>query len=196
MLQSLGYDVQFENDTLKFIIPGYRPRLWKFGVVFLLFYLVVCVLGAATAVETLVSQRYFQLEPVMTLGWCVGCALLAAPSLLWLVEGQEVIEVTHDRLLSMRRLGFFYWKRPFVSGKINRFWLEGQDSWDARKREHLRFQGPITFVYDGKVKRIGTGLTVGQARQLLAFVREKFPDFVEQWPAPPPVWRINPDQET
>jgi hypothetical protein len=102
--------------------------------------------------------------------------ILSLQELLWVLKGQQVIEVTEDAITVAHRIPGFQRTHTYRAGA-----LTGLRVSPVSKKPLTRYfstqEGPIVFDYDGKTHCFGSLWTEAEAHQIITIIQQRFPQY-------------------
>jgi hypothetical protein len=181
------------GDCLKFTIPA--PKQW-FTLLILPFWLAMWTIGGVFAIALFIGWPPGSAPAWNRLPESLGCFVLAwlggwfvaeffmAYSLLWMLTGKEIMEVRNSSItLSYKVLGLSY-PKEYSAEYIRDLRVSANCAsllyhrWHTYQPNMYGFGGGLlAFDYGAKTFRVGARLDEPEARQILAAILERFPQY-------------------
>lgn len=176
------YTIEDSGASLQITI--YIKKQWA-QILFLGFWLMFWTVGGVLSIWGFLTEKNSVCIVLFIAFWLIGWArgeAHAIDSLLWQFGGKEIIEISQQSIILWRPiLGFrFPWKyqadnienlRLFPLSYFDRsIWARHANFWELGG--HL-----IAFDYKGKATRLIWGLTETEAKQVIAHIQQRFPQY-------------------
>jgi hypothetical protein len=167
----------------QFVIVIPSRKQW-FHILFLAFWLVGWFIGWTSAATELITYPSGAdgFLVVWLIGWTAG-GVYAVTTLLWMLLGQDRVEITHDLFHVRRQIAGIGRTQSFdiiaISDlRVTQYPAQPSYSW-GRQRNTLstvwKLDGPITFDYGAKTYHFGDGVDEAEAKQIVTRIQQQFP---------------------
>jgi hypothetical protein len=163
-------------------------RKW-FLVLYLVFqvlvWLVMEVFFGAVIVGPLSKHGFHASDGLMLLGvWLLlftAAGLVAVYAFFWQIVGRETIEVSSQSMTVKRVLFGLGIPKEYLADHLKDFRASSDSGyragWSSMFAMWGLVGGTIAFDYGAKTYRIGVGIDEAEAKQIIAEIRQKFPQY-------------------
>ncbi len=171
------------GDTLRINIPSQKQ--W-FLILFMGFWLIGWAFGEISTLGMLFGGQGFGGQGPFMIAWLGGWTIGGAWAiyiLAWQLFGKEVIEISNQAIITNRvvfGLGFpkeysvEHIKVLRISANVNANDMFG---WSRAGRLYGLSGGLIAFDYGSKTINFGSGIDEAEAKQILAEITQRFPQY-------------------
>jgi hypothetical protein len=178
------HTTEYLPDALKITIPSKKQWL---KILFLGFWLIGWAFGEFSVIGILLSDKAFD-GPILFIiawlgGWTIGGGY-AIYILLWQLAGSEVIIISQCGITTSRSIfgyGFFPNEYSFEYIKDLRVSTATRSisifSWSWEKEFYGLSGGCLVFDYGAKTINFGIGIYEAEAKQILAEVQQRYPQY-------------------
>ena len=176
---SARHHADFMGGQFVIVIPSRKQ--W-FQIPFLAIWLVFWF-GAWVSVGTMVVMHPFEAGGFMLIwltGWTVG-GIYAGSTLLWMLFGQDRVEITHDSFHVRRQIAGIGHTKSFEMVSVSDLrvmqYPPARSMWRNNRQVSTvwKLDGPITFGYGAKTYHFGDGVDEAEAKQIVARIQQQFP---------------------
>jgi hypothetical protein len=166
------HSIEDLGDRLKIAIPARKQWL---GMLFLLFWLTWWTFAGKSAWSGFLNNGSTFLL-LWLAGWCVGEAA-AGYSLVWMLTGREIIEVSSQSIITRFQILGLSVPREYLAERIQNMRVAAAVPQEDDGATIGPSIGVLAFDYGARTVRIAGGIDEAEGRQLFDTFTRRFPQY-------------------